>query len=1574
MQRVGGGSSGRRVVRSALETLMDTATPELPGRSGNNSSADTETPADVRLADLASNRRSSAMTGGGPSASPFSVTYTTAVSRPTSTRHENTLKTNSATEAIAHTRPNTTTSSSSSRHAKPSSSAASAQLDRDADAPPRLSTITHVRKEEPSALAFLSPQGKAARPSSSDRLPVSPSDTSRSWRQSTSLSAPRHHPPHASNEGNGGGFSNTQPADESPAQKKHAPRKRPNDHDARHPFSSSSSLLFAAPAPAPASPSRSLYSDVEAARQQQQQLQSSNNDDAYANSSSCAAAAAADTSFLEDTHSASDGDADDDDGDSMRADTDVGRAARLRGSAADDAPASPAAALVPASAVNARISAALRRYEKARDAEEEAVLQQVSAEVEAQAARYTALVEAHNSVCSDNTQLQEQLDASTKTVRALEEALQHARQTQQAQRETMKRLEVELYHARDAQQDAQAQQRAQLESEAAEWATTRRRYEKRHATLEAQLTQLREELRDKDAQLADLRRAAEKAEGEVSALRQRSAERETAVEAEYAEIHQRMLRLGQNMSTMESTLQQRDEAIEQLRAQLSEASHVSHNRRCELSQWEKEKAALESALANTRDLLERQTNDVRKRMHRLAVMEQQKNTLKSEVSEARQALSTSANEQARVLALLEGLMEDVARLSSPGRSSAFRKPTRPQQGTGTLKSRSHKGRDANGEASVAALRVTAPHPDDTLVYEDDSADDAGHAMTMSSGSDYSSASDAHTAISLASSGDEGESEEEQEEEGVAADNGPPASPRHSGLSARSSCSASAATTQTRISSSSSPTPKPQAQATKAAATTTSKATLPSTCESKTGESRETKSSSTVVRDDTSAIPVRRLAQLLHHDAARAQAMLRELRRRLVAAMKRRQQWQHQHRQRRQCAPSPARPRSPGITVRLAASADSSQVKAQRSPRSNASSVGDSEDRRDIVHKLEQACRYLKSELAAAQSKLSEAQAECQWRSLSMKKWEDDLQAARREVLSLEKERLSYTTEQETFELVRQELEAQLAESKKACVSAAEERATAQAAFEALKTAEEASRKSLEAEQAKTARLTAKVSELTEAQTALTDELDVLKDKHKTALSQLQTFRAQEAQQQQLKERQDSRLRTSEVAQLRAALAQLRVTESTWEAERSRLHSTIASLQSNVESCTEEADRRSRRCAALEAEAALNVDLETTTLVTIARIVQAPPPASVAACLAASVNSSGGVDASTPTEKRLFDCDEPSVEEVVVEEGAATAATAPRARVQKPQQFTPTPRQPPTGASNRSSSSSNNANTSGAKKRSPSSGTAHRAAARRFSSPLTTSVSTSAEASSVALAQLRQHVVTAVQQAALELSRLRAAAQPYSSSLRPLASSSPAPSQPTPPPSTRYFPAVRTTRTTTTAAAAAAETGECDVVAGAWFGREAGRCSVSHNAGGSSSNASHPSSPSPTSSPSQGQEMTWMDRRLSSAPQLQPYGPSTTVSPRRQHDLAPLLARSPTTEHVYNIAAGTPSHELWSPSARPPVAAVKETTAPKEWSEVRRSSSMEDGLSGYSNSATRGGVDGSGSPARPPSLRAPSLPH
>lgn len=1570
---------------------MDSATPELPGRgkytsantnnnanSGSGGAIHTELMKASRQGNAASTAHSSA-TAAAPisSSSTFSVSYA-AAPKPVSHVAESTAQTSSSNSARVI-----------QRESPPSQSLSAPSRGTGGSTAGVPSLTAHAFAVEPSALAFLSPQGKSARrlpsspPSSSSTaaaaapraLAVQHERSSHALRRATfsNMAEPQMHRSRAAlpdNDDDDDGDEGWQQEARSKSLKYRGPRR-----------------TAVSPAPAPASPSRSLYSDVEAAQQQQQHQQENRSSSRSPSFSSTVSEA--DTSFVV---SDEDGSANAAPHGAARADITDTRTTRNRGNAVDEKDS----AYVPAAEVEALISAALRRYEKERDAEEEAVLEQVSAEVAEQADRYSALAEAYDKVCAEATALQERLTKSEKTLEESEAALNRSRQTQQAQREAMQRLEVELYHARDAQ----SQQR---DGEAADWAAAKHRYERRQTTLEAQLTQLREELGEKDAHISDLTGQVTRRAAEVDALRQRTTQREADVEGDYAEIHERMRRLAQNMSTMESTLQARDGVIAELQEQLAEAAAAAQ--RGDRSEAQKER--LEEALTTTQAALQRQVDEARRRMHRLTILEQQKEALKGAVREACQSLTKAAEEQAGVAVALEDLTREVARLAaSPPRrgkarsaSTAAAAPAASSRSRHTRSSRSleeHEGKTGGYSASddehdgVRSSRGGAPHSDDTLVYDDDDDDEQDKNVEDASDSAFRSDSEFSGGDDDALEGPASAVTSEDEEQERCFRAGASASSASSARVARRTNSSAGGTAQTEklrgVARRNLSTPPPSRQqsptrATSAPSHTTTVATAAATASVNKSAVIDTSTPASSVCEKESQV-VRRTAQQLHHHVARAQTLLRALRRRVVSLAKQR-------------VPSPAQ--SDGADSRGAAQRSVSSVPSSTPPDSRTSTGVASVRPMELVHRLEQACRYLKSELTAATAQLNDAQAECQWRTAAMKKWEDDVQAARRDVLTLEKERLAYTTEKESWELMRQELEEQLAEAQRAATAAEEERTRAAAAHEETQrelqeaaAARATAEAGLEKEAAKTARLAAKLTELTAAQTTLVDELAVVQDKYKATLTQLQSFRASEASQQQ-REQQERRTHTTELAELRNAVAQLRVAESGWEAERAR-------LQRSLEHAREAHDAAEWQRSAQSADAALRADLEHTTLCTIAEIVGAPVVASGQTRSRSAAGGAEGEAKASPTEKRLFDAEEPSVEAVVVEEDGEreTMNAVVRASMRQQQQqqqakrcvtaatgVSPHATRTPSHRRLRTAGSPTTTVTTTRLASSPSAAPSPSPSAAKTPSAANTALREAAATEH--LARLRRDVVAAVQRVALELAKLRAA-QPQ-----------------------RSLPSTDAVGISTTRGREDADDSAADWFGGAAAGASpapshAERSSIPLMEGdgyrrgnsvaqaphlqrpttGSAVKSSHAAALTPsTQAQSRGSSSSRQQQRRDTSllSCTQPYGPSVSLSaatamstPQRLHTLAttalsPHTAPGPTTAHVYNISPWTPlRHSQWSPAASPPAAQAK------AWGELRRSpSSMDEGgLSGDSRSAARGDVDGSGSPARPPSLRAASL--
>ncbi|CBZ23340.1 conserved hypothetical protein [Leishmania mexicana MHOM/GT/2001/U1103] len=1176
-----------------------------------------------------------------------------------------------------------------------------------------------------------------------------------------------------------------------------------------------------------------------------------------------------------------------------------------------------AAVLVTHAEMETVVAAALRRYEKERDAEEEAVLQQVSKEVEEQASRYADLVEAYNTVCADRATLQEKLTEAAEECKELRHALQKARETQQAQKDSMKRLEVELYHARDAQQQQQRQeveQRMLLKAEGADWEAQRARYEKRQDTLEAQLHQARKELREMEARVAEQ-------DDELAALRERAAKASAETEDEYADIHLRMRQLAQSMASMEVALRERDATIAEQAARLREAAD---RQEAEVRAVTAEREKAEAALASARDALQRQTDDIRRRMHRFTELQQQREALKDEVKAARHTLQAASEDQGRVMQSLQDVLFTVKQRLSSGTDDAGRvRPPPPG-----LSSRSRRQFPANRRRD---------HMNSTLVYEDDHDEISDDLRSCSAISQSHSRSGSAQRTREPSSSEDGDDAQRRCHFSLAA------------LTAKGEhCSAASPKPRTDRTSP----PPPAAGPGQRCARTLSP---PHSARVTTREAPAND-----VKGSTSACSI---SHELRHQSSQALLLLRELHR-CVSSL-----------------PPQRRKSSPGGDV---APAGTRRGSAERSGSTAA--------------KLEQACRYLKTELDRAHTALQEAQAECQWRTLSMKKYEEDVQAARREVLTAEKQRLACETQLETAALVREELEAQLTELKATSAAAtARQRASEDAVAEAKAAAErsaalaeeaaqlkDAAESALAREQGKGARQATALRDHAVAQTALTDELDELKEKHKAALAQLQTYHAREAAQLLKQQQEESHTRGT------AAEA--------WRTERASLEAHISSLETKLRASTGAMTAAKRRCATLEEQLTLHLDVERTTLRTIGEIAHAPPfrlsvDAAVVGDSSCASHSHGAV---LPTEKQLFGGDDeaPEVEAVVM---VSAEATPTRKGVHKELAGAASHKYTTTSRTTALSLVSARLSTAGATSPSVASTTTVSPASPASCPHLGgASLETTNSSAMAALAPLRQHIVAAVQQLALEVVRLRQGAV-----LAPVKS-----------------PVIAQPRTMTRRPR--------DITsAEAWYGGATARNAVGGDVPvescqnrGSSGDVKRPStstlgSPPPLEAfiaaqsqpqyqhqhqpprtpprehPSAGSAVP--TRTSGEVPQSgqcsghsQSRNPLTPSHPS-QHAAAsspsascsspvPAAAAAAAGEHLYNVSPWSrlrPPRSLssWSPPASHSAAAAHG----KLWNEARRSASMNDGLSGYSYSTGRGSVDGSCLPARPPSLRALSLP-
>ncbi|KAG5487887.1 hypothetical protein LSCM4_07568 [Leishmania orientalis] len=1437
----GGKSSSRRVVRSALETLMDTTSPELVGLRSAGSGSSVKRPAAVHT-------------------SSFSVTYTTAPAA-----------TSTPLPTHATVRSPLTGESSAAVAAAPASV--------------RPATMACSRAE-PSALDFLSPHGKDARevpyelrPSAGSRRPHRHRGRPHASSSGMMVRPPSEHPPHRQTD-RGDALCGKDASDDQQV-------NADLDGEAH-----TAPPRFAAAALAPASPSRSLYADVEAARLSVPPVLHTPDVLSFSPSPTSLSPSPAVKSRRQGSSAAE-------------------KVRRWEEKADDDEVEDEAPALVTNAEMAAVVAAALHRYEKERDAEEEAVLQQVSKEVEEQASRYANLAEAYDTVCAERATLQEKLTEAAEDSKELRHALQKARLAQQAQKESMKRLEVELYHARDAQQ-----QQTLVKVDVAEWEAQRACYEKRQETLESQLDQARKELREANARIAEQ-------DEELAALRERAAKVSAETEDEYADIHLRVRQLAQNMASMEGALRERDATIAEQAARLSEATG---QREAEVRVLTAEREKAEAALTSARDALQRQTDDIRRRMHRVTHLQQQRDTFKEEVKAARHALQAASEDQGRVLQSIRDVLANAkARLSSVAGGAGDGRPMSP-------------ARSPRSPHERSAHRLEEPM-NSTLVYEDgheDHTNELGSCSTVSQSGSRSGST--MRTMELSSSEDD--------------DNG-----QRGRL-----FFLSAVTAKGEHRSASSPKPRthctspPPSSASPSQRRARTLSPPPSTCAVVQGAP---------AREFAGSSAVGHVSHQLRHQSSQALLLLRELHR-CVSSLT-----------------SQKRKPSPGVGV----------AHSRTSGRVGRSVV--------TAARLEQACRYLKSELDRAREALKVAQDECQWRALSMKKWEEDVQAARRDVLAAERQRLACEAQVETASLVREELEAQLTELRETCAAAtAGQRAAENAVAEAKATSErsaalaeeavrlkEAAELSLAKEQAKSARQATALRDQAAVQTALTGELGELKEKHKSVLAQLQTYHAREAAQ-LLRQQQEESPRRRE-----AELEELRSVVETWKAERASLQALVASLETKLRALTGTAATAKRRCVALEEQLALHADVERSTLKTISDIVGGPPiplttDAAVVGSGADTLHSHGAV---LSTKKRLFGGDDetPEVEVVVVSAEASPSGSGGYNKLANAASHTRTATGRTTALSLVSArlptTSATPAKVASSKVVSSASPASAPSLSDAFSKTTSSPVST--------LTPLRQHIVAAVQQLALEVVRLRqgvvlasvqsqTVAQPRTASCRP-----------------------------------------CGVAASeVWYSGETARDGVGDDAPVQSSqmwgSGDMKRSPTPALSspppleaftahqpqqqPHRPPRMPHMqrpfsgsviqtrtspemplsrqrrDHGLSGSPPTPPQPPPyATTSSRAESCSPPVPAATATAvdEHIYNVSPWSRSRPQWSPSSSlsPPASHAAAATCSKPWHEVPRSASTRDGLSGCSNSAGRGSVDGSCTPARPPSLHALSLP-
>lgn len=288
--------------------------------------------------------------------------------------------------------------------------------------------------------------------------------------------------------------------------------------------------------------------------------------------------------------------------------------------------------------VQQRVQSALSQYEQQRDAEEEAVLQQVSREVEAQAARHAALQESFAALEQEKAALRREVAGLTEKCEELERTAQTARGAQQRQQAEMRQMEVELCHARDATRhtagrvaEASQAERRLLEATAKETQEELHRVKALLSVRDAEMATLQEQRTKEAVELAELRQLRDTYEGDCAA------------------IQQRLSQLAENMTAMEITLGEREQAVAQLQQQLLEeaAQHQSAVGRCD-----EEKAALQKQLSEAQDTLRQQADEVRRRMHRVTQLSKQKTLANAELAEVLQSVSLVSQKHHRFVELL----------------------------------------------------------------------------------------------------------------------------------------------------------------------------------------------------------------------------------------------------------------------------------------------------------------------------------------------------------------------------------------------------------------------------------------------------------------------------------------------------------------------------------------------------------------------------------------------------------------------------------------------------------------------------------------------------------------------------------------------------------------------------------------------------------------------------------------------------------------------------------------------------------------------------------------------------------
>ncbi|EKF30272.1 hypothetical protein MOQ_005922 [Trypanosoma cruzi marinkellei] len=257
--------------------------------------------------------------------------------------------------------------------------------------------------------------------------------------------------------------------------------------------------------------------------------------------------------------------------------------------------------------VQERILEALKAYEARRDAEEESVLQEVGHEIESQNERYEKLLREKQASAEECDALKLKMEQLALHCEALQGTITELQHELQEALDRASRTEVELCHAQDEKRMKSAELQQELNFEKAQWKLAQEEMQRQITEFEAQLRsrtfewhELQETTRVKENKQAWLSEQLEACRKELEDWRQRHSETQ-ATAAELKEL-----------------IEAKEVLIRQLQLKVQE---VEKSAKRATTSSRDEQTQLESRLRSVEEALQQQTDEVRRKMHRVHVLE-----------------------------------------------------------------------------------------------------------------------------------------------------------------------------------------------------------------------------------------------------------------------------------------------------------------------------------------------------------------------------------------------------------------------------------------------------------------------------------------------------------------------------------------------------------------------------------------------------------------------------------------------------------------------------------------------------------------------------------------------------------------------------------------------------------------------------------------------------------------------------------------------------------------------------------------------------------------------------------------